>query len=210
MKFKAYLNEDKNIALAISETIKKDCRVYLNMISRLPKGSMLMRGSRERIPYFKMMTPRIDRLPSDMPMPYHTAFDEAFAKKVGWKVRSEGVFCSLDPSQAADYTKHIGNVYFCFPIGKFKYTFNKEVGDLWTEVLDKFIEKMWCETDPYPPVEPEFIDKLVKGYKTSGWPPANSEIEIAIKCNKYYLVDGEITYELMGIFGMKDKMPSIW
>ena len=197
--------------------LKKECGPYLKILAKRPRGSMLIRGSAQKISTMKEIIPRTGRSPKDMDYDWHLAFDQAFLKKFGWKVRSEGVFCTLDPDQARDYTENVGDAYFCFPRGSFKYVFNNKVFDLWNLLTEYLEDNYLAKNDKgeevlsdKPAEHMKFLEKIVNGYKAIGWPAPNSDIEIAIKCSKYWLINADLAYIIMTELGMKDKLPMYW
>jgi hypothetical protein len=123
MKFYNYLNENIDDEDLI-ETLKDDCSEFLK------EGTFLYRGYKRAPSDFFEMTPRKDRRPKDTPPIVQEYIDNYFKHKFGWKPRSSGVFATPDTEEAGQY----GNVYFFFPIGKFKYIWNPEVVDLYLEL----------------------------------------------------------------------------
>jgi len=76
---------------------------------------------------------RKNRRPMDTPLEIHEMFDKMFKKKYGWEPRSNSIFCTGDIEQAGNY----GKPYIIFPIGNFKYLWNPNIKDLFSNVFEE-------------------------------------------------------------------------
>ncbi len=117
----------------------RDCKPYLKDLKK--SGKVMYRGA-----YGGDMTkiiPRKDRQPKDMDQELSDEIDDAFMSHVGWKPRSEGVFCSGDYKQAEGYGSAVFTVW---PIGKYKFVWSLSIYDLYTK-LDNSGDYDYIETD---------------------------------------------------------------
>ena len=123
------------------DKVSKECKPYLTEIKKNNKDmKMLLRGMNERGD-FTTRRVREDRSPKDMPYEWHEAFDEWFKGEFGWNARSAGLFCTGKESIASGYNDQI---YYIFPIGRYKYIWSDEISDLYTQISsgdgDKYLE----------------------------------------------------------------------
>jgi hypothetical protein len=122
----------------------------------------------------------------------HNELDKELNKKFGWKVRSEGVFTTSSKSHASVY----GKPYIFFPDNSFKYVFNPEITDLYTELIgvgaltttDKININIWNVVK----------HKIIDGYQSNNLIMAfqNSK-EVSFKCKYYYLIHELFIRELI-------------
>ena len=140
-------NEDELVYL-MSQRLFKDCGPYLKDLAK--SGKVLYRGA-----YGGDMTkivPRKNRRPSDMDPDLQEELDDAFYSHVGWRPRSEGVFCSGNRSQAQFYGT---GVYTVWPIGKYKIVWCPHIEDLYTYLDGQYgnnpydIDTSYFEDDYY-------------------------------------------------------------
>jgi hypothetical protein len=117
---------------------------------------------------------RKDRKPKDMDIKTHKELNKLFHKKFGWKVRSEGLFCTGNINEAGGY----GYEFLVFPIGEFKYVWSPEIRDLYS-----FIEEMKGEGLEYD------LQKIVNSYKNKSMADGiKKKMEFSIKCDEYYMI----------------------
>ena len=142
-KFKNHLSE--NITIGYTQFKRKDIEDFIRFWTELEKKcngfikelttnnksrNMLLRGSNGAGPDFFTRNPRTDRKPSDMPDHWHKAFDAYFVREFGWKVRSEGLFCTGLESLARGYGD---TTLMVFPINGYSYVWSPEIPDLYVE-----------------------------------------------------------------------------
>lgn len=176
----------------IIELIKADCKPYLKQRG----GGLLYRGMDSFADMLKIK-PRKLRKPKDMPLYAHKALDYFFNKKFGWKVRSQGVFCSARYNQAIIY----GHGYSIWPIGKFDFVWSKDIKDLYLTVVDvkNQILKDHNKTTALESLTQEDVIKrtkpklkqIVNTYKKTNLAGAidGQYGEIVLNCNSYYAVN---------------------
>ena len=156
MRLEKFINEERHTPIdffgldrddkiqKMASFLFRDCKPYLKDLRK--SGKVMYRGA-----YGGDMTkiiPRKNRKPKDMDQDLSDELDDAFMSHVGWKPRSEGVFCSGDHGQA----KHYGTAVFTvWPIDKYKIVWSESVGDLYTKMDnsgdDDYIETDWMEED---------------------------------------------------------------
>jgi hypothetical protein len=174
MRFEYFVNEMRKPSIGIEglyEKITKNCKQVLREINR----GVLFRGVLSGGNFLEKI-PRKNRLPLSTDIKTHEILDAAFQKKFGWKVRSEGVFCSRTYEGALGY----GNIYVIFPVDGYKYVFNKDINDLYYYI------------NYYEPS----LDQVVKGYVDRGLGAYRGNGEISINCDKYYCVRARLMEEV--------------
>ena len=190
MRLIKYLTEESENIDEIAAIIRRDCKAFLKEIG---PGNFLYRGHRyiHTNQILKTVIPRTDRTPSDVPIDWHRWINKFLYKKFGWKPRSEGVFTTSSLIVAGKY----GNQRMFFPIGDYKYVYNKLIRDLWVDIASEYSfsdfknEKLLNKS--LMRIFNKYTDKRLKGAK---------DIEVIFKCKKYYLIDVFYEYEL------KDKL----
>ena len=117
-------------------------------------GNVLWRGTHKvKTKSITQVTPRQDRYPKDMPEFLHDELDSRFQKKFGWKPRGTGVFVISNKRDAGSY----GDEYIFFPVGKYRYLYNPDISDLFTEMEDSGMSG-YSDYDDY-------IDSFVTGWE---------------------------------------------
>jgi len=151
MRLEKFINEGRHTPISLfglerEDKIKKmanilfhDCKPYLKDLRK--SGKVMYRGA-----YGGDMTkiiPRKNRQPKDMDQALSDELDDAFMSHVGWKPRSEGVFCSGDYEQAKGYGDAVFTVW---PIDKYKFVWSWSIWDLYTK-MDSYGDDDYIETD---------------------------------------------------------------
>lgn len=109
----------------------------------------------------------------------HDKLDGLFYKKFGWKVRSEGVFCTGRKSETLMY----GITYIIFPKGQFKFVWSPDVLDLYTWTKGHISSRKGGSKVPD-------FESVVDTYRDDNLSYAIKEgNEVALKCKEYYLID---------------------
>jgi hypothetical protein len=119
----SYINEEDNEPDRIIRLLKTDCKPFLKEYT----GRFLYRGSSNTYGDIEKVIPKKNRRPLDTPLELHNIWNNAFKKKFGWNVRSEGVFVTGDDFQAGEFGAY---VYLVFPIGEFKYVWSSKYKDI--------------------------------------------------------------------------------
>jgi hypothetical protein len=167
MRLQHHINENEGIPFDILE---KKCKPYLNDISK--NLEMMYSGRRISKDWF-IKKVRGDREPRDMDWEIHRLLDDMFYKKFGWKARSNVVFVTGDVYE----TKHYGNPYMIFPVGKYKFIYSDDIPDLYRRINSK---GSWSESE---------LSKLVDTYQTGDINKAiDSESEIMLNCKEYIAI----------------------
>jgi hypothetical protein len=140
MKLQRYLTETTDLIVEngppIWEKLRKECRPFLKEYKKtgyvgkkaIWRGSSGHRRITGKYGGIKLVVPRQNRQPKDMPPGLHNKFDEDFNNRHGWYARSEGVFTTSKKSTAASY----GTPFLFYPIGKYKYLWTEETDDLYS------------------------------------------------------------------------------
>ena len=133
---------------------------------------------------------RSNRTPVDTTMDTHKEVDDLFKKKFGWKARSNAIFCTGDYNFAGSYGE---NVYMIFPIGKYKYLWSPEIGDLYI-VVD-------LDSVRTAPNKLELFTNYINTYKNTDLKDAiKSGNEIMVNCKEYIAVHGTFSLALSNYF----------
>jgi hypothetical protein len=99
---------------------------------------------------------RLDRKPTDTPLPIHEFMDNWFYKKFGVKFRSNAMFVTKSRGSAQIY----GDVYIVFPIGEFKYCYSSTIDDLYATIANKIESKL---SSHYAPLTKEKFNDFLYG-----------------------------------------------
>lgn len=189
MRLKKYINEvgTNTIAwvnsldvLKAADMVKKDCRPFLNQVSRCSKWGdyIFIRNVGHGFPSGKIILQkrvRQDRRPSDTPEIIHNYINDELEKKFGWRPREQAAFTSPHYIRA-----EAGYSTMFFPIGKFEIVWHPKVRDLYTHA------DIWIEDQQFDTRE---IDSIIEGYKSGGLCGAlKSRNEVMFRCKTYYLV----------------------
>ena len=178
MRYYNYLNEDKELL-----TLLKGNKIYDLYLQS--KNYYLFRGIGKKIHEFEVFKTRKDRLPRDTPIEIHNRLDNAFNKKFGWKVRSEGVFVAGDYAEA----KYYGYPHIFIPLTPFEYVSSNKIKDLYAHLETEGYIDDKIATDNY--LTDEEINKIVNTYKKNDdiYNIVINNIEVIFKCNQYILID---------------------
>jgi hypothetical protein len=209
------LDENSNSFDKIVELLESDCKPFLDELmnnEQLKKyhtidGHVIFRGSRpshneeiDNLDIYKK-TVRTDRKALDSNKEISDMFDDIFDEKFGVRPRSSGVFTTKKYETTSAY----GMRYIFVPIGEYKYYWNPNCDDLFTNINTKNWYRRFAKGWPYKPnmikrfydfitknnLEKEVhssLEKLVNGYKNTDL-EGNSNQEIMFICKEYYLLD---------------------
>jgi hypothetical protein len=168
VKFERYLKENKSQEYLRNfiRTVSRDC----GQIIREMRTNVLFRGIFDH-GFILERIPRGDREPLDTPKEIQEKMDAAFKKKFGWKVRSEGVFCTIDLDTAYGYGF---TPYVIFPTDGYKFVYSKRVQDL-SMKIEEFLET-------------KTFDQIADLYTDKNLIEVPDSHEISIKCKKYHAI----------------------
>ena len=113
--------------------------------------------------------------------------DSGLERKFGIPLRSHGVFATKNLSIASDYGG-LENTFMFFPKNGFRYFWNPNIDDLFTELRDNFD---WYEEFDNIEITDEVlsdINWIVNGYQEGSINKVNLQ-EITFICDEYFLVD---------------------
>lgn len=118
--------------------------------------------------------------------------DKGLERKFGIPLRSRGVFATKNLSIASDYAgpDRLKNTYMFFPKNGFRYFWNPNIDDLFTELRDNFD---WYKEYNNIEITDEVlsdVNYIVNGYQEGNINNVNLQ-EITFICDEYYLVDLE-------------------
>lgn len=190
----------------IMAILERYCKPFLDEVSS--KGiECIFRGSRpsnneeiDNLDIYKK-TVRTDRKALDSNKEISDMFDNIFDEKFGVRPRSSGVFTTKKFETTSAYSIR----YIFVPIGDYKYYWNPNCDDLYTNINTKNWYRRFAKGWPYKPnmikrfydyitknnLEKEVhssLEKLVNGYKNTDL-EGNSNQEIMFICKEYYLLD---------------------
>ena len=141
--------------------------------------------------FWKKITQK-NREPRDINPVINKKLNDEFIKKFEIPIRSSGVFATKDISIATDYGNHPffngrQESFLFFPKNGFRYFWNPQIDDLFTELRDK---KSWYDKDPFFWNSSEKLDfqKIIDGYQEGGIEKVKWQ-ELTFICDEYYLVD---------------------
>ncbi len=139
---------------------------------------------------------RDDRFPRDSAGDFSEDFDDAFYKKFGVRLRSNGVFTSKSPFVAGSYA---GSFYMFFPVDGYKYYHNNKALDLFA------LQPVYYDyPDDYSDQREDVISKIndwVNGYEMNKMENAGL-CELTFICKKYYLVDLAFYRDIVNYLGL--------
>jgi hypothetical protein len=120
----ASFNKEAEKIDKIIPKVKSQCKPWLSKVKSNPYA--IIRGIRGASDIMKKKV-RQDRKPLDTTQIEHEEIDKAFYDAFGWKPRSSGLFVTPDVPRGGAY----GRPMVIFPIGKVKYLWSKDIGDLY-------------------------------------------------------------------------------
>lgn len=145
MRLKQYINESEELSFEEAmEKIETHCIPYLKELKNVNKA--LLSGRRKKSSIFKGKV-RKNRKPVDTPMELHNYIDDYFKSSLGVEPRSNSLFANFSAFTTSNY----GDVYFIFPVGRYKIVFNPDVLDLFNEIVDSDFNWKIAVYDEWPP-----------------------------------------------------------
>ena len=240
MRLNNYITESKiskDRVFLILQDLYTKCMPFINDLVKSGwnytlNGDRLMYSGRNHNDISFIGGVRKNRQPLSTEKYEHNFLDRLFYKKFGWKARSNSIFCTGSKTVASSY----GTVYGIFPIGKYKFIWNKDIRDLFMSfdyrkikitLIDKHREELNA-LSKYPQ-DPEHMlytkldrkSKLWKEYELDVYTDVISKYttknltkairssnEIMVGCEKYYAVGEEVEKNIkMYISENKTKYP---
>lgn len=201
MKAQDFLNEDMTeynrqmVAQAkpIAQTIIQNCQPYLKQLSNRPDLYKLYRGLNHEInPFVKNTARLMDREPKNSPQEMHDAMNVWYTEHYNHPYRN-GVFVTGSQREANIY----GPVFIFFPIGNFEFLWNKDIEDVYTNILPISADPStkWMTLAQQLGVSDEeltvdkMLDEYGKNYQTDDIKAAiMSNVEIMFWVKEYYAV----------------------
>lgn len=213
---------NKDISVIINK-ISKDCKPFVTQFRKEKCESLIYRGVekwsdteviksqniqdlREKHPQYQNLfdlmmekNTRKNRKPKDTPSSISKMMDDAFEKKLGLRLRSQGVF----GISSVGVTLHYGYPWILIPIGNFDFYWSPDVDDLWNwaeNQWDDYFQEFGEEdgnfigNDNYDTKSNEHfkqdMEEMASGYKKDNLKGAiQSRHEITFLCDKYLLVN---------------------
>jgi hypothetical protein len=174
----------------IVEVLSTECSEFLDLLEEKNiKG--LYRGATIHdtpiVDGFWKMKPFENRLSRDTKLQISKLLDEGFVKKFGTPLRSRGVFATKDLSIAADYGRFRKEAFLFFPKNGFRYFWNPQIEDLYTELRDNtsFYNKepfFWNSS------EKRGFQEIIDGYQEGEIEKVKWQ-ELTFICDEYYMLD---------------------
>lgn len=164
MRFYNYLNESNGLNMKAFEKMVADCKPFLGELKK-SNYEFLYSGREGSYEKFNKRKIRKRRKPRDTPPEIHDMLNKSFKDKFGVKARSESLFITNNPHEAASY----GQPHYVFPVGKYKLIYSKKVNDLY-RYLDNMILHTFGEPMSYYINVFDGSDKAeIGGYTETEW-----------------------------------------
>jgi hypothetical protein len=192
-----YLNTSDPEFDKIVDVLSSECSEFLELLEKwnikgVYRGKSRAYLSDPIVDGFWEKKSRTDRKPRDISSEIDNKLNDEFIKKFGISIRKSGVFATKDISTSREYGNHpfmygVQDVYLFIPKNGFRYFWNPEVNDFFTDLKDV---KTWYKKDPLSWNTSEKIDfqKVIDGYQEGGIEKANFH-ELIFICDGYYLLD---------------------
>ena len=174
----------------IVEILSTECSEFLDLLEEKNiKG--LYRGATIHdtpiVDGFWKMKPFENRLSRDTKPHISKLLDEGFVNKFGIPLRSKGVFATKDLSIAASYGRFRKEAFLFFPKNGFRYFWNPQIEDLYTELRDNtsFYNKepfFWNSS------EKRGFQEIIDGYQEGEIEKVKWQ-ELTFICEEYYMLD---------------------
>jgi len=174
----------------IVEILSTECSEFLDLLDEKDiKG--LYRGATIHdtpiVDGFWKMKPFENRLSRDTKPHISKLLDEGFVNKFGIPLRSKGVFVTKDLSIATDYGRFKKEAFLFFPKNGFRYFWNPQIDDLYTELRDN---TSWYNKEPFfwNSSENRDFQEIIDGYKEGNIEEVKWQ-ELTFICDEYYMLD---------------------
>lgn len=174
----------------IIEVLSTECSEFLDLLKdKNIKG--LYRGATIHdtpiIDGFWKLKPFENRLSRDTKLQISKLLDEGFVSKFGIPLRSRGVFATKDLSIASDYGRFKKEAFLFFPKNGFRYFWNPQIDDLYTELRDN---TSWYNKEPFfwNSSEKRDFQEIIDGYQEGEIEKVKWQ-ELTFICDEYYMLD---------------------
>jgi hypothetical protein len=174
----------------IVEILSTECSEFLDLLEEKNiKG--LYRGATIHdtpiVDSFWKFKPFENRLSRDTKSNISKLLDDGFVNKFGIPLRSRGVFATKDLSIAASYGRFRKEAFLFFPKNGFRYFWNPQIEDLYTELRDNtsFYNKepfFWNSS------EKREFQNILYGYQEGEIEKVKWQ-ELTFICDEYYMLD---------------------
>ena len=174
----------------IVEILSTECSEFLDLLEEKNiKG--LYRGATIHdtpiVDGFWKFKPFENRLSRDTKSNISKLLDDGFVNKFGIPLRSRGVFATKDLSIAASYGRFRKEAFLFFPKNGFRYFWNPQIEDLYTELRDNtsFYNKepfFWNSS------EKREFQNILYGYQEGEIEKVKWQ-ELTFICDEYYMLD---------------------
>lgn len=128
IKFYEDLGDDNKFTEIVS-VLESECKEFLDELG----STILYRGSYLSSEGYCLKTARSNRRPMDMNSVVNDLLSDAFVNRFGVSIRKEGVFAT----KSADVADNYGAVCMFFPVGEYKYYYNKMFTDLYAYISNR-------------------------------------------------------------------------
>ena len=186
----------------IVEVLSTECSEFIGLLKKwniegIYRGHKMWEDGNITDGFWKF-TPRVDRTPRDTKSQISRLLDEGLEKKFGIPLRSNGVFASKDMSIAKDYGKFRNTAFLFFPKNGFRYFWNPQIDDLYTDLRDN---RSWYnkETFFWNPSEKREFQEIIDGYQEGEIEKVKWQ-ELTFICDEYYLLDLEYYDQFLNYF----------
>jgi len=202
--------------ILIEEILLNKCKPYLTLLKELARNGIkrpLLRGSAQ--PYDTLTKIKVEQRPKPMSMDAedHQISNEWFKEKFNVAARTNTVFVTTNRGLASKY----GSIHYVFPVGKFSIINSNNYTDLFLEMgwmqkaeiykkkfgipegydlesykgVKKFLEDVKAES---PSKYKEIVLAILENgdYEKNNFKEAfRNGNEIMLKCNSFYIINGE-------------------
>ena len=193
--YKLFEDNSKTDFDKIIEVLSAECSEFLELLKEKNIKGLYRGATIHETPIvdgFWKMKPFERRQSRDTKSSVQKIFDDELEKAFGIRLRSKGVFASKDRSIAAEYGERLyhvsdinNSVFLFIPTNGFRYFWNPQIDDLYTELRDKW----WYQKDQFywdRGVWNE-INRMCHGYQEGGIEAAKYQ-ELTFICDSYYML----------------------
>lgn len=175
----------------IVEVLSTECSEFLELLEKwsiegIYRGHKLW-DKGNVVDGFWKITPFDKRIPRDTKSQISKLLDEGLQKKFGIPLRSKGIFASKDMSIAKDYGRFRNEAFLFFPKNGFRYFWNPQIDDLFTELRDSY-DFYYKDTFDWNSSEWKDFEAIIDGYQEGEIEKVKWQ-EITFICDEYYLLD---------------------
>jgi hypothetical protein len=174
----------------IIEILSTECSEFLTLLEEKNIKGIYRGATIHDTPIvdgFWKFKPFENRLSRDTKSNISKLLDEEFVNKFGIPLRSKGVFATKDLSIAASYGRFRKEAFLFFPKNGFRYFWNPQIDDLFTELRDNtsFYNKepfFWSSS------EKREFQNILYGYQEGEIEKVKWQ-ELTFICDEYYMLD---------------------